>query len=165
MLWSVYMYIQSVRKDRLRSVLCAFTQEDPVSSYMDHNAHGSVIYTYCICTYRVLAYLCRTPLQRVYLQTRIPKIQIIRVLDKPCKSHTVEATGVSRYLKSMCLLRIVFIYYYCFYSTLPSIMAFLNSIFAFNTLFNTLTNSLILSASVLLSSHAHFKTSAQCDER
>ncbi len=53
-LWSVYMYIQSVRKDRIRSVLWSFTQEDPVSSYMDHNAHGSVIYTYCICTYRVL---------------------------------------------------------------------------------------------------------------
>jgi len=54
MLWGVYMYIQSARKDRTRSVLCSFTQEDPVSSYMDHNAHGSVIYTYCICTYRVL---------------------------------------------------------------------------------------------------------------
>ena len=53
-LWSVYMYIQSMRKDRIRSVLCSFTQEDPVSSYMDHNAHGSVIYTYRICTYRVL---------------------------------------------------------------------------------------------------------------
>lgn len=54
MLWSVYMYIQSMRKDRLRSVLCTFTQEDPVPSYMDHNAHGSVIYTYRICTYHVL---------------------------------------------------------------------------------------------------------------
>jgi len=54
MLWSVYMYIQSARKDRIRSVLWLFTQEDPISSYMDHNAHGSVIYTYCICTYRVL---------------------------------------------------------------------------------------------------------------
>lgn len=53
-LWSIYTYIQSVRKDRLRSVLCSFTQEDQVSGYMDHNAHGSVIYTYRICTYRVL---------------------------------------------------------------------------------------------------------------
>ena len=53
-LWSVYMYIQSAHKDRIRSVLWSFTQEDPVSSYMDHNAHGSVIYTYRICTYRVL---------------------------------------------------------------------------------------------------------------
>lgn len=53
-LWSVYMYIQSARKDRIRSVLWSFTQEDPVPSYMDHNAHGSVIYTYRICTYRVL---------------------------------------------------------------------------------------------------------------
>ena len=60
MLWSVYMYIQSVHKDRIRSVLCAFTQEDPVPSYMDHNAHGSVIYTYRICTYRVLMYFCRS---------------------------------------------------------------------------------------------------------
>ncbi len=54
MLWSVYMYIQSARKDRLRSVLCSFAQEDPVSGYMDHNAHGSVVYTYRIRTYRVL---------------------------------------------------------------------------------------------------------------
>ena len=53
-LWSVYMYIQSMRKDRIRSVLWSFAQEDPVAGYMDHNAHGSVIYTYCICTYRVL---------------------------------------------------------------------------------------------------------------
>ena len=53
-LWSVYMYIQSMRKDRLRSVLWSFAQEDPVSKYMDHNAHGSVIYTYRICTYCVL---------------------------------------------------------------------------------------------------------------
>ena len=52
-LCSVYMYIQSMRKDRIRSVLWSFTQEDPVSGYMDHNAHGSVIYTYRICTYHV----------------------------------------------------------------------------------------------------------------
>ena len=54
LLWSIYTYIQSVRKDRLRSVLWSFTQEDPVAGYMDHNAHGSIVYTYCICTYRVL---------------------------------------------------------------------------------------------------------------
>jgi len=53
-LCSVYMYIQSARKDRIRSVLWSFAQEDPVAGYMDHNAHGSVIYIYCICTYRVL---------------------------------------------------------------------------------------------------------------
>lgn len=53
-LWSVYMYIQSMRKDRIRSEKCSFTQEDPISGYMDHNAHGSVIYTYRICTYHVL---------------------------------------------------------------------------------------------------------------
>jgi len=53
-LWSVYMYIQSVRKDRIRSVLCAFAQEDPVPGYMDHNAHGSVVYMYRIRTYGVL---------------------------------------------------------------------------------------------------------------
>jgi len=60
MLWSVYMYIQSMRKDRIRSVLWSFAQEDPVAGYMDHNAHGSVIYTYRICTYRVLAYSCKS---------------------------------------------------------------------------------------------------------
>ena len=54
LLCSVYMYIQSMRKDCIRSVLWSFTQEDPVSGYMDHNAHGSVIYTYRICTYHVL---------------------------------------------------------------------------------------------------------------
>lgn len=53
-LWSVYTYIQSMRKDRMRSVLCSFAQEDQVPRYMDHNAHGSVIYTYRICTYHVL---------------------------------------------------------------------------------------------------------------
>ena len=53
-LCSVYTYIQSARKDRIRSVLCAFAQGDPVSRYMDHNTHGSIIYIYCICTYGVL---------------------------------------------------------------------------------------------------------------
>ena len=53
-LWSIYTYIQSMRKDRIRSEKYSFTQEDQVSGYMDHNAHGSVIYTYRICTYRVL---------------------------------------------------------------------------------------------------------------
>lgn len=53
-LWSVYMYIQSMRKDRIRSVLCAFAQGDPVSRYMDHNTHGSIVYIYRIRTYGVL---------------------------------------------------------------------------------------------------------------
>ena len=54
MLGSVYTYIQSARKDRIRSVLCAFAQEDPVSRYMDHNTHGSIVYIYRIRTYGVL---------------------------------------------------------------------------------------------------------------
>ena len=60
-LCSVYTYIQSARKDRIRSVLCAFAQEDPVSTYMDHNAHGSIVYMYRIRTYGVLrhSYRCR----------------------------------------------------------------------------------------------------------
>ena len=53
-LCSVYTYIQSALKDRIRSVLCSFAQEDPVPGYMDHNAHGSVVYTYRIRTYGVL---------------------------------------------------------------------------------------------------------------
>ena len=40
MLGSVYTYIQSARKDRIRSVLCSFTQVYGDTGYMDHNAHG-----------------------------------------------------------------------------------------------------------------------------
>ena len=57
MLGSVYTYIQSARKDRIRSVLWSFAQEDPVPGYMDHNAHGSVVYipyTYVRCTAALL---------------------------------------------------------------------------------------------------------------
>ena len=53
-LCSVYTYIQSARKDCIRSVLCSFAQGDPVAGYMDHNAHGSIVYIYRIRTYGVL---------------------------------------------------------------------------------------------------------------
>jgi hypothetical protein len=88
-LWSVYMYIQSVRKDRIRSVLCSFTQEDPVSSYMDHNAHGSVIYTYCICTYRVLVYSCRSRVSDYFSLNASTKSQMFII------TQSVNATATS----------------------------------------------------------------------
>ena len=58
-LGSVYTYIQSARKDRIRSVLCVFTQVYRVAGYMDHNTHGSIVYIYRIRTYGVLWHLYR----------------------------------------------------------------------------------------------------------